>query len=175
MGPGSGPLARPFISGRSWRDRSMFLPAEKGILWTATVGATCGAIIAWIFSALVLFGFFAAGGYTAEAAFVLPPWSFAVVGGAGAVIGAAVATLSNRCLLPLGRGQRMGCLIGTAIVVVATPLVAAFVGANSPVEHTWYIRTGIFFGLPAGLIGGGICGALFGKKRTRSVTSHNKQ
>jgi hypothetical protein len=133
------------------------------------LAAFSGAVIACVVAALALYAVFAAGGYTREALVELPPGSFAIVGGVGALVGLTVALFADRLSLPgWVRPVAMGSLAGVAVVAVSTLIVACVLGGSSSKLQALYLQAGLVYGVPAGLIAGAIVGWFAARRGTGS-------
>jgi hypothetical protein len=126
------------------------------------LAALAGAVIAWVAIALVLHTRFAAGGYTREALVELPPWAFGVVGGAGAAVG----VMAGQYRLPQGvRGAALGGLVGVGVVAILTLAVATVLGGPSSKGQAPNLEVGLWYGVPGGLVVGGVGGLLVSRWR----------
>jgi hypothetical protein len=129
------------------------------------LSATAGAVIAWVTTAFVLHAQFAAGGYTREALVEPPPWVFAIIGGAGALVGITAALGAGRAPLPNWvRPAILGSLGGAAVVVVSTLVVACSLGGSSSKGQAPYLNAGLVYGVPVGLVVGAVAGLIVAKR-----------
>ena len=130
-----------------------------------TMAAIAGAVIAWVMTAFVLHAQFAAGGYTREALIEPPPWIYAVIGGAGALVSMLAALNVGRVPLPgWVRPAVLGSLGGVASVVVPTLGVACSLGGPSSMGQAPYLVAGLAYGVPVGLVVGTMTGLVVAKK-----------
>lgn len=129
-------------------------PWRKIGIWL--VAPICGALIAWVSTAVIIYLVFAHGGYTTEALVELPSWAFPGIGATGALIGLVIAMFGGLHELPRWvQGTALGSLVG----------VGAVVGLTLTVGQTPYSDNGLLYGVPVGLLIGGVIGFVASKRR----------
>ncbi len=131
------------------------------LLARLSVAALAGAFIAWVVTVFVLHAMFAGGEYSDQALVELPPWAFILIGAGGALAAIALVYRGGRSPLPPWVGPAvLGGLIGVAVVVVATIVVAYSWGGPTSKGQVRYTHSGLVYGVPIGLAAGVLVGLL---------------
>jgi hypothetical protein len=137
----------------------------KTTIRSYVLAAISGVVIATVATAVVLYAVFAMGGYTREALVELSPWGFGLIAASGACVGLVGAFLFGQVSLPPWvRGAALGSLAGVATVVLATLVIAAAQGGPFSKARAPYLVDGLLYGVPTGLIVGGVCGLIVAKR-----------
>jgi hypothetical protein len=138
-------------------------------VWSAIVAAFAGAIISTIGTSLILYALFAARGYTSEALVEMPLWSLPAIAGTGALLAVvAVLLFGDMMLSPRVRAVAFGCLAGVFCVVLPTIGIANARGGPYSKWQAPYLHQGLVYGVPCGLLIGGMAG-WFVSKRSKIV------
>jgi hypothetical protein len=131
------------------------------------LAAIAGALIAWVSVALGIYAF-SAWEHKQGVIIEWPLWAFWLLGGSGASVGLLATVLAGKMQLPgWVRPAVFGSLTGVATVVGLTLWIASWKGGSFSHGRTPYLEFGLVYGVPVGLVGGGLVGILLHRRANR--------
>lgn len=130
------------------------------------VAAIAGAVFCWVSIVLGLAAIYVGSGYTQQGLIDPPSWVFPALVLLASVFCVLLEVVFSGVRLPdsLGHVAR-GSVYGLAVVVSVTLLIASLRGGPTFKGQARYLQFGLLYGVPTGLILGGIIAAVVRSKR----------